>query len=207
MSRWRRRPGRVLAAVGAVVALVLAFGLYWFAPWKLFVDDRVDEALPPVAIVTMSLGSTPPTATLESVGPTPAPSPTATPSPTAPTAPTAQLLAQGSFISHEHQTSGTVSVVRQPDGSRVLAIADLATSNGPDLRVWLSNAPVASGEKNWYIFDDEQYRHLSLGALKGNLGNQVYTIPAAADLAELTSVTIWCDRFNVSFGAATLQVA
>ena len=26
-----------------------------------------------------------------------------------------------------------------------------------------------------------------------------------ADLAKLTSVTIWCDRFNVSFGAAALK--
>ncbi|HET6212457.1 MAG TPA: hypothetical protein VFE14_06245, partial [Micromonosporaceae bacterium] len=31
-----------------IVALVgagLAFGLYWFQPWKLVVDQRVDEAL------------------------------------------------------------------------------------------------------------------------------------------------------------------
>jgi hypothetical protein len=52
------------------------------------------------------------------------------------------------------------------------------------------------------IFDDGKY--LSLGTLKGNIGNQVYNIPRSADLATLTSVTVWCARFDVSFGAAEL---
>jgi hypothetical protein len=86
----------------------------------------------------------------------------------------------------------------------VLTLATLSTSNGPDLRVWLASAPVKPGRDGWHVFDDPQYQHLSLGSLKGNLGNQVYEIPAGADLAALTSVSIWCDRFNVSFGAATL---
>ncbi|MFE5511711.1 DM13 domain-containing protein [Streptomyces sp. NPDC056529] len=29
-------------------------------------------------------------------------------------------------------------------------------------------------------------------------------VPAGTDLSDLTSVTIWCDRFDVSFGAAVL---
>jgi hypothetical protein len=45
---------------------------------------------------------------------------------------------------------------------------------------------------------------LDLGPLKGNKGNQNYPIPADADITDLTSVTIWCDRFSVSFGAAQL---
>jgi hypothetical protein len=40
--------------------------------------------------------------------------------------------------------------------------------------------------------------------LKGNVGNQLYTVPDDTDLVELHSVTIWCDRFDVSFGAAEL---
>jgi hypothetical protein len=36
------------------------------------------------------------------------------------------------------------------------------------------------------------------------VGNQVYPIPEDVDLSRLTSVTIWCDRFDVSFGAAQL---
>jgi hypothetical protein len=42
------------------------------------------------------------------------------------------------------------------------------------------------------------------GKVKGNVGNVVYPIPEDVDLSRLTSVTIWCDRFDVSFGAAQL---
>ena len=38
-------------AVAAVAVVVLAIGLALFKPWLLFVDVRVDEELPPVAVV------------------------------------------------------------------------------------------------------------------------------------------------------------
>ena len=38
------------------------------------------------------------------------------------------------FSSHEHGTSGTAKIINLPDGSRVLRIEDLDTSNGPDLK-------------------------------------------------------------------------
>lgn len=54
-------------------------------------------------------------------------------------------LASGELISHEHATTGTVSLVRLADGSRVVRLEGLDTSNGPDLRVWLTDAPVKEG--------------------------------------------------------------
>ena len=57
----------------------------------------------------------------------------------------------------------------------------------------------------WRVFDDGAY--VDLGSLKGNKGNQNYPIPADVDLSDLTSLSIWCDRFDVSFGAAELAVA
>jgi hypothetical protein len=179
------RRKRIVLSVLAVGVVLLAAGLYWFQPWKLWVDHRVNDALPDVVVAATH--------------PTGSPA-TTTSGPTSP--PHAVLLSTGTFISHEHTTHGTVSVVRQPDGRRVLAIADLRTSDGPDVHVWLTDAPVRPGKDGWHIFDDG--RHLSLGTLKGNLGNQVYNIPPEADLSALTSVSIWCDRFNVSFGAAQL---
>jgi hypothetical protein len=96
-------------------------------------------------------------------------------------------------------------VLRLADGSRVLRLENLNTSNGPDLHVWITDAPVKQGTAGWRVFDDGKYT--ALGKLKGNKGSQNYALPAAVDLAELNSVTIWCDRFNVSFGAAALTVA
>ena len=192
------RSRRVWIVIGVTAVAALALGLAWFQPWKLFVDHRVNDALPAVA-----LAPAPSPVAVQSSAGTPARPAPASPSRAVAAAP--RLLSRGELISHEHATHGTVSVVEQPDGRRVLAIANLDTSNGPDLHVWLTDAPVLPGSEGWHVFDDGSY--VSLGTLKGNLGNQVYAIPASVDLAKLTSVTIWCARFDVSFGAAKLVPA
>ncbi|MER6999778.1 DM13 domain-containing protein [Streptomyces sp. NPDC000410] len=177
-SRWWA--GAAVLAVAAVVA-----GLVWFKPWALWVDDTVHEALPST------------TGTASSRAPGAAPSAAATTLPTGPT-----TVAQGTFTSHEHTTTGTVKLIRLPDGSHTVRLENLDTSNGPDLRVWLTDAPVKEGRAGWHVFDDGT--HVSLGKLKGNKGDQNYAVPADVDLTDLASVAIWCDRFNVSFGAAEL---
>ncbi|MEU7033562.1 DM13 domain-containing protein [Streptomyces sp. NPDC046237] len=176
---------RITMGVVAVVLVGLGVGLVWFQPWKLFVDETVREDLPTAAAPTASAAS--PQRPAASVAPTPA-------------AP--RTVASGELISHEHTTSGTVKLVRLPDGTHTLRLENLDTSNGPDLRVWLTDAPVKQGEAGWHVFDDGRY--LSLGKLKGNKGDQNYALPEGTDLTKYTSVSIWCDRFDVSFGAAEL---
>lgn len=183
--------------IGAAAGLVLvAVAAYLFQPWLLFVDRRVDEALPAAV----------------SAPATPSPSGTsASPSrPEGPSKPPAEesvprVLSRGTLITHEHPTRGRVLVIEQPDGSRILRIEDLSTTSGPDLRIWLSSGPVIEGREGWFVFADHEY--VELGRLKANQGNQNYRIPASADLTELTSVSIWCKRFAVSFGAAELRSA
>lgn len=164
---------------------MLAFvAAYLFQPWRLWVDDVVNQELPGVA------GASAQAPTGGQDGP-------AVPGKALP------VLAAGRFVSHEHATSGTVRVLRLPDGSRVLRIENLDTSNGPALKVWVTDAPVLREREGWFVFDDGRY--VDLGALKGNIGSQNYPLPPAVDLAALHSVSIWCDRFNVSFGAAELE--
>jgi hypothetical protein len=166
-----------------VVALAgVGLGLYWFQPWKLWQDETVQEALP------SAVAPAAPPAGVPSTSPSPASRP--------------RTLAGGELISHEHATSGKVKLVRLADGSHVVRLEDLDTSNGPDLRVWLTDAPVKEGAAGWHVFDDGAY--VSLGKLKGNKGSQNYTVPADVDPSRFTSVSIWCDRFDVSFGAAEL---
>jgi hypothetical protein len=69
-------------------------------------------------------------------------------------------------------------MVQRPDGGRVLAIAPLNPSNGPELQVWLTDAPMRERGDGWSTFDDRNYP--SLGMLNGNIGNQVYNIPGRA---------------------------
>lgn len=163
-----------------VVGVLAVAGLYWFEPWKLVTDEVVDEALP--VVVTSQ-----------------APTPTATP------AAANRVLAAGDFISHEHETRGSAEIVRLADGRHQLVLRGLDTSNGPDLRVWLTDQPVIDGTAGWRVFDDGHW--VEVAKLKGNRGDQVYDLPPSVDLATARSVTIWCKRFSVSFGAAELKSA
>lgn len=182
---------KVVLAVVAVAAVVGAAGLYWFQPWRLFTDRTVDETLPSFAPVTTP--TSPPTRS-------PATTSTSTSAP-----PQNVLLATGTIISHEHPSSGSAHLIRLADGRVQLALENLATSDGPDLHVWLTDQPVIEGTAGWHVFDDGRY--VELGPLKANNGNQVYDVPTGTDLTGLTSVTIWCKRFAVSFGAARLDAA
>ncbi|CAL9351244.1 DM13 domain-containing protein [Streptomyces sp. enrichment culture] len=186
MGRAGGGAARRVAAVAAVPAVALAgLGLYWFQPWRLWVDEEVREELPAAASRRPS-----PTATASG----PPSSPAADPGP--------RTVADGALVTHEHRTTGTVRVLRLADGSHVLRFEGLDTSNGPDLHVWLTDAPVIEGKAGWHVFDDG--KHVALGKLKGNKGDQNYPLPAGVDPADFRSVTIWCDRFDVSFGAAEL---
>lgn len=190
--------------VAAVVAAALvAVVLVWFQPQQLFIDERVDEAVPTVGSVpTTAAAETPTTAaadppTTAAAGtPTTASGSTATQPASGSTGPSE--LSRGTFISRDHGTSGTVRVLALDDGRRIVRLEDLRTDNGPDLYLYLS-PNTADGAEG--AFDDG---HLNLGRLKGNLGDQNYDIPAGADLDKYRSVVIWCDRFDSAFGAADL---
>ncbi|WP_225730162.1 MULTISPECIES: DM13 domain-containing protein [unclassified Nocardia] len=158
-----------------LVVAGLAVTLALFQPWRLFTNTTVVEAVPTVS--SAPGGAQPP--------------------------PEPKTLARGEFISHEHGTSGTAVILQLADGSRVLRLENLDTSDGPDLHVWLAAAPVLPGKSGWFVFGDAA--HVDLGSLKGNKGSQNYAIPSDADLAKLTGATIWCQRFHVSFGAAQLK--
>ncbi|HMA47620.1 MAG TPA: DM13 domain-containing protein [Frankiaceae bacterium] len=118
------------------------------------------------------------------------------------TAPGAAVVARGSFHGVAHATRGTATAVRRADGSRYLRLADFATSNGPDVQLYLVAAPDASDDRTV-----TESGFVSLGALKGNLGDQNYEIPAAVDLGRFRAVTVWCRRFAVNFATAPLSAA
>lgn len=188
MSR-RRKAVWIIGAAGAAAVLLVA-GLL-FQPWLLFVDVRVADRIPSPQATTPAV--------MEPVEMADPATEDATPAP--PAGP--RDLAAGSLISHEHETSGSVRIIENPDGTRQLALVGLATSNGPDVHVWLSAGPVVEGRDGWYTA--ASYDHVDLGPLRGNLGDQLYDIPADVDLSTFRTVDLWCERFGVSFGAAALN--
>ncbi|GAA2737186.1 DM13 domain-containing protein [Actinocorallia aurantiaca] len=109
----RRGWAAVVAAAG-VLALVAALAA--FQPWKLWVDQSVQEADLPAA-------SGPAAPDRREGGP--------------------EKVFEGSaWRSYSHgETTGKVKVYRRPDGSHAVRLEDLSTSNGPDVKVVLSPKP------------------------------------------------------------------
>ena len=109
--------------------------------------------------------------------------------------PDAVRVAEGSFAGDNgYSVSGTAALYRRADGSHVVRLEDLDSSNGPDLELWLvrrTSGDVGEGG-------------LALGDLKSTRGNQNYDVPADAALSDYRAVSVWCKRFSVSFGAAAL---
>lgn len=109
------------------------------------------------------------------------------------------LLARGRFHPVNHDGRGEVALYRASNGERILRFSRFATDNGPDLYVYL----VAAAD----VPDDETVEragYVSLGRLKGNVGDQNYTVPVGLDVSRYRTVVVWCQRFGVSFAAAPL---
>lgn len=91
--------------------------------------------------------------------------------------------------SSRYDVSGDALVLNDGSEQRFLRFETFDSSNGPDLKVYLRA---------------ENGDFVSLGELKGNIGDQNYEIPPEVDLAVFDTVQIWCERFGVEFGNATL---
>jgi hypothetical protein len=158
-----------------IVGLVVlgAIGWYLFRPELLFVNKRVNESLTAQAPAQAAGSDAVPVAVLA-----------------------------GSFHSVAHETKGRATVHRLSDDTRVLRLTEFATSNGPDVRVYLVAAADAADDATV-----KQAGFVELGKLKGNQGDQNYAIPSDLDLEKYRAVTIWCRRFGVNFGTAPLTLA
>ncbi len=101
----------------------------------------------------------------------------------------------GSFIGADsfHKVSGDAKII-EDSGVRYLRLEDFESINGPDLKVYLSE-------------DLEAESYISLGDLKGNIGDQNYELPSEVDFEMYDKVLIWCEQFSVLFGSADLEKA
>ena len=152
-----------------IAAIIVAGGIAWYAfrPERLFINKAVSESLPAAA--------------------------------SAPTAPQPLNLASGNFHDGAHKTSGMAAILQLGDGTRALRLTNFATSNGPDVHVYLVAATDASDSQTV-----TKAGFIDLGSIKGNIGDQNYNVPSDIDLHKYQAVTIWCARFNVNFGTAPL---
>ena len=103
-----------------------------------------------------------------------------------------QVLASGAFRGQSgHVASGGVSVVKTAKGVVVVLGPDFKFDGAPD--------PKLGFGKNGYV------KSTQFSSLKSNSGKQTYEIPSAIDPADYTEVWVWCEKYSVPLGVATLK--
>jgi len=88
-----------------------------------------------------------------------------------------------------HSAEGLAKII-EVDGSIFLRFEDFEVTNGPDLRVYITQ-------------DGDVKKGVHLEKLKGSKGNQNYELNDI-DIEQFNSVVIYCQPFGVYFGQAEL---
>jgi hypothetical protein len=97
----------------------------------------------------------------------------------------------GSFMGYGSEKVSGQAKIFLTNNKYTLKLENFSTTNGPDLKVYLSKA--ASPQE-----------FISLGDLKSTNGNQVYDIPGSPDFTRHRYVLIHCEKYNHLFGSAEL---
>jgi len=105
---------------------------------------------------------------------------------------TAVLKYSGDFISGPYGTVTGSAKVFLKQGSYTVALENFNSSNGPDLKVYISR-------------EEMPVNFIRLDALRSVNGNQLYAVPGNPDFAVYKFVLIHCEQYNHLFGSALLQ--
>ena len=97
----------------------------------------------------------------------------------------------GTFKGYGSQRVSGVAKIYFTNNHYMLKLENFSTSNGPDLKVYLSMTSSPSD-------------FISLGDLKSTNGNQVYEVNGTPDFTKHKFVLIHCERYNHLYGSAEL---
>jgi len=102
-------------------------------------------------------------------------------------------LASGVFSGRsDHITTGQVTLEKTKTGYQLNFAADFSLDGAPD--------PVVA------IGNNETFQVANkLGALKHKTGSQTYALPASFSPGQFAEVYVWCEKFSVPLGVATLK--
>jgi len=189
-----------------ILGVILLFGA-WFFVSPLFIDETVDESFDFLAVdgqvdmqAVMAMSPDKRLAMMPDIMDAAARAPDR---PAAEGMPinSPQVIASGQFVDADivHKGAGLATIYAIDEDKHVVRFEDFRTTNGPALVVYLAKHP--SPTEASHVKDGG---YVSLGELKGNVGNQNYPVPAGTNIAEYNSVVIWCELFGVLFSPAAL---
>ncbi len=166
-----------IVKISIAVVAVIAFAWLafgFFGIQALFVDRQVNEEIPEVVANALSNSGN-----------------------------EAPLVGQGTFTQGDSTYTITGNAFLSQTGSDLnLTFTDFEVSNGPDLYVYAVNANSTDNQTVKQAVADGNF--VSLGTLKGNIGNQSYMLESGFDPEDYPVVAIWCQRFSRNFGSVRL---
>ena len=109
-----------------------------------------------------------------------------------PDSPVVVTLRTGSFMNGPYGAVSGESKIYQTGTTYQLALANFLSSNGPDLKVYLSK-------------EVQPVNFVNLGSLKAVSGNQLYDIPSGVNTSEYKYALIYCQQYSHLFGTAELK--
>lgn len=111
------------------------------------------------------------------------------------------VVFSGSFVKKEKSTTGTFEIVRE-GGQLALVLSDgFKTKGAPDLQIYFSELDVELVDSERALERDA----FKVADLSSRKGSQHYDLPADLDLSRFKSVLIHCLKYNLLFGAASLD--
>lgn len=103
-----------------------------------------------------------------------------------------EIIASGSFEGRsDHETTGTVTVKQTADGVVVVLEDDFHLDGAPDPKLGFGR--------------DGYDPATQFSELESNDGRQEYTVPAEIDPRQYNEFWVWCERFSVPLGVASLS--
>ncbi|MEQ1624689.1 MAG: DM13 domain-containing protein [Sediminibacterium sp.] len=99
---------------------------------------------------------------------------------------------KGNFMNGPFGTVSGNAFISVINNEKKLILENLASSNGPDLHVYLSK-------------EIQPINFIDLGKLKSVNGTQVYSIDNNVNLKDFKFALVHCQQFNHLFGSANIQ--
>jgi hypothetical protein len=105
-----------------------------------------------------------------------------------------KAVAKGSFVgASDHITTGGVSIIKTANGGAVVILdTNFSLDGAPDPRVGF-------GKDGKFVDASD------LGKLVNNDGLQAYVVPPSVNVDDFNEVYIWCRKFAVPLGVASLN--
>ncbi len=103
------------------------------------------------------------------------------------------------FIKKEKAIKGGWAIIQRDGDTYIRFNDDFKTSNGPDLKIFLSPQTIEDVTGNTAVDGA-----INLGELISNKGSQEYKLPDGVDASDFKSVLIHCEQYSKLWGGGAL---